>query len=135
MNGYILTSDYVEERATLVGIGERVAAYAAFALRAALILLAFRFVLKLLGASAVAPATSLIYAITNTLLHPLGGQAGISLAGSVVEWQTLGAIALYAVLGAIVLASLRFASRSFTKLLDEPAQMPYTPTLTRTLMN
>lgn len=128
-------SDHVEGRSTLTDIGERVAAYAAFALRAALILLAFRFVLKLIGASAVAPATSLIYAMTNTLLHPLGGQASTSLAEGVVEWQTLGAIALYAVLGAIVLASIRFASRSFTKFVVAPAQMPYTRTLTRTLMN
>ncbi len=60
------------------------------------ILLAFRFVLKLLGANAAAGFTSFIYGITYILAAPFLSVFRIStVAGSVFEWTTLLAMFVY----------------------------------------
>lgn len=61
------------------------------------ILLAFRFVLKLLGANAAAGFTSLIYGITYVFTAPFLSVFRITkvVAGSVFEWTTLLAMFVY----------------------------------------
>ena len=59
-------------------------------------LLAFRFVLKLLGANPVAGFTSLIYGITQLFVAPFINVFKISrVDGSVFEWTTLLAMLVY----------------------------------------
>lgn len=60
------------------------------------ILLAFRFVLKLLGANAEAGFTSLIYGVTYIFTAPFLSVFSVSkVAGSVFEWTTLLAMFVY----------------------------------------
>ena len=62
------------------------------------ILLAFRFVLKLTGANPEAGFTSFIYGVTYVFAAPFLNVFRISqIAGSVFEWTTLLAMAVYAV--------------------------------------
>ena len=63
------------------------------------VLLAFRFVLKLLGANATAGFTSFIYGATYIFAAPFNKVFGISqVAGSIFEWTTLLAMFVYWVL-------------------------------------
>lgn len=63
------------------------------------VLLAFRFVLKLLGANPDAGFTSFIYGVTYIFAAPFLNVFGISqVAGSVFEWTTLLAMFVYWVL-------------------------------------
>lgn len=63
------------------------------------ILLAFRFVLKLLGANPEAGFSSFIYGVTYVLAAPFLSVFRIThVAGSVVEWTTLLAMLVYWVL-------------------------------------
>lgn len=60
------------------------------------VLLAFRFVLKLLGANAGAGFTALIYNVTYTLAAPFLNVFGITqVVGNVFEWTTLLAMFVY----------------------------------------
>ncbi len=60
------------------------------------VLLAFRFVLKLLGANPEAGFTSFIYGITYIFAAPFLNVFGITrVAGSVFEWTTLLAMFVY----------------------------------------
>lgn len=60
------------------------------------VLLAFRFVLKLLGANPVAGFSSFIYGITYIFTAPFLSVFGISkVAGSIFEWTTLLAMFVY----------------------------------------
>jgi hypothetical protein len=60
------------------------------------VLLAFRFVLKLLGANAAAGFTSFIYAITYPFVAPfLSVFRQTSVAGATFEWTTLLAMLVY----------------------------------------
>ncbi len=64
------------------------------------VLLAFRFVLKLLGANPAAGFSSFIYGITYLFAAPFLNVFGISqVAGSVLEWTTLLAMFVYLVIG------------------------------------
>ena len=64
------------------------------------ILLAFRFVLKLTGANAAAGFTSFIYGTTAIFTAPFRAVfPTTAVSGSVFEWTTLLAIAVYALLG------------------------------------
>ncbi len=64
------------------------------------VLLAFRFVLKLLGANAAAGFTNLIYDVTYILAAPFLNVFGVSrIEGSVFEWTTLLAMAVYGLIG------------------------------------
>lgn len=59
-------------------------------------LLAFRFVLKLLGANSAAGFTSFIYSITQPLAAPFLNVFRITrVEGSALEWTTLLAMAVY----------------------------------------
>jgi hypothetical protein len=60
------------------------------------ILLAFRFILKLLGANAAAGFTSLIYSATHIFTAPFLTVFGMTkAAGSIFEWTTLMAMLVY----------------------------------------
>lgn len=59
-------------------------------------LLAFRFILKLLGAQATAGFTSFIYGITRPFVAPFMNVFGITpVVGNVLEWTTLLAMLVY----------------------------------------
>ncbi len=73
------------------------------------VLLAFRILLKLLGANPFSGFTSFIYAISNPFAIPFAGILGTTVAsGMILEWSTLIAMAVYAVVayGAISLFQL-----------------------------
>ena|SRR3989344_945948 len=60
------------------------------------VLLAFRIILKALGANPSTGFTSLIYAITEPLAAPFRGIFGVSVMGnSMIEWSTLIAAIVY----------------------------------------
>jgi len=60
------------------------------------VLLAFRFVLRLLGANPNSGFTSLIYGISGPFALPFRGVVGASdLGSSVMEWSTLIAMVVY----------------------------------------
>jgi uncharacterized protein YggT (Ycf19 family) len=61
------------------------------------ILLALRFVLRLLGASAASGFANAIYNITAPLINPFRGiVANATSAGVTIEWTTIIAMAVYA---------------------------------------
>lgn len=63
------------------------------------VLLAFRLVLKLLGANAAAGFTAFIYGVTHVLAAPFISVFGSTrVAGSIFEWTTLLAMFVYLVL-------------------------------------
>ena len=60
------------------------------------VLLAFRIILKALGANPNAGFTSLIYSLTNPLTSPFSGILGASSAGTfLIEWSTILAAFVY----------------------------------------
>jgi len=60
------------------------------------VLLAFRFILKLLGANPAAGFTSFIYSVTHIFAVPFLSVFGISkVSGSVFEWTTILAMFVY----------------------------------------
>lgn len=62
------------------------------------VLLAFRVVLKLLGANAFSGFTNFIYAVSGPFALPFAGILGTTVSSdSVFEWSTLIAMAVYAV--------------------------------------
>lgn len=64
------------------------------------VLLAFRFVLKLLAANAAAGFTNLIYTITYPLALPFLSVFGTGrIEGSVFEWTTILAMFVYGLIG------------------------------------
>lgn len=63
------------------------------------VLLAFRVVLKLLGASTQSGFTNLIYAISNPFALPFAGILGVTgVSRMIFEWSTIIAMAVYFVL-------------------------------------
>ncbi|HAO64750.1 TPA: YggT family protein [Candidatus Taylorbacteria bacterium] len=76
------------------------------------VLLAFRFVLKLLGANPMAGFTSFIYNSTYIFAAPfLSVFRGTQVAGSVLEWTTLLAMFVYWVI-AVGIIKLFFMSKT-----------------------
>lgn len=62
------------------------------------VLLAFRVVLKLLGASTTSGFTSFIYALSSPFATPFAGIFRTNgLSGMIFEWSTLVAMAVYAI--------------------------------------
>jgi hypothetical protein len=62
------------------------------------VLLAFRIVLKFLGASTASGFTSFIYALSNPLALPFAGIFNVTqVSNSVFEWSTLIAMLVYAI--------------------------------------
>lgn len=60
------------------------------------VLLAFRVILKALGANPFIGFTSFIYSITDPLVGPFQGILGVSVTGnSAIEWSTLIAATVY----------------------------------------
>jgi hypothetical protein len=75
-------------------------------------LLAFRFVLKLLGANAAAGFTSFVYGITQPFAAPFLNVFKISrVEGSVFEWTTLLAMLVYWLI-AMAIVKLFFMSKT-----------------------
>lgn len=73
------------------------------------VLLAFRFVLKLLGASTASGFVTFMYNVSRPLAAPFYGIFGVNVAGvSVFEWTTLVAMVVYALIawGLVKLFSL-----------------------------
>lgn len=63
------------------------------------VLLAFRVILKLFGANSASTFVSFIYALSRVFAQPFAGIFGITASsGMVLEWSTLIAMAVYAVL-------------------------------------
>ena len=63
------------------------------------VLLAFRFVLKALGANPASGFTNLIYTLSNPLALPFRGIFPTSAAeGAIVEWSTLVACVVYTII-------------------------------------
>lgn len=63
------------------------------------VVLAFRIVLKLLGANTQSGFTSLIYGISSPLASPFAGILAITgISDMVLEWSTLIAMAVYAII-------------------------------------
>ena len=63
------------------------------------VVLAFRILLKLLGANAYSGFTSFIYAISNPFALPFAGVLGVTgVSEMILEWSTLIAMAVYAIL-------------------------------------
>lgn len=68
------------------------------------IILALRFILRLLGANPASGFTQFVYDISAPLMAPFVGIFGSSVTeGSVVEWSVLVAMAVYALISYIVL--------------------------------
>lgn len=60
------------------------------------VLLAFRFVLKLLGANPAAGFSSFVYSLSYPFTLPFSSVFGVSqVAGSIFEWTTVLAMAVY----------------------------------------
>jgi hypothetical protein len=69
------------------------------------VLLAFRILLKLLGASTTSGFTSFIYALSNPLALPFAGIFNITeVSGSIFEWSTLIAMMVYAIIAYGIIA-------------------------------
>jgi len=63
------------------------------------VMLAFRIVLKLLGANTSSGFTSFIYAVSNPFALPFAGILGVTgISSMVLEWSTMIAMIVYAVL-------------------------------------
>jgi uncharacterized protein YggT (Ycf19 family) len=63
------------------------------------VLLAFRFFLRLLAANPASPFVQFIYALTQPLVYPFTGIfPPIASQGSVLEWATLLAMVVYAII-------------------------------------
>jgi len=72
------------------------------------VILAFRVLLKLLGANIGSGFTSLIYAISNPFALPFAGILGISgIEDMVFEWSTLIAMIVYAVVAYGIVALMQ----------------------------
>ncbi len=73
-------------------------------------LLVIRFILKLLGANAASGFVSGIYAVTEPLMAPFRGIfATPSAQGSVLEWSTIIAMIIYALVAYGIVQLLRIA--------------------------
>ena len=63
------------------------------------VILAFRVVLKLLGASTFSGFTNFIYAMSSPFALPFAGILGVTgVSGMVLEWSTLIAMVVYAII-------------------------------------
>ncbi|MGH7245323.1 MAG: YggT family protein [Candidatus Levyibacteriota bacterium] len=72
------------------------------------ILLAFRFCLKILGANAFNGFTAFIYGLSEPFARPFYGIVSPTITGSnVVEWSTLIAMAVYAVIAYLLIRFLQ----------------------------
>lgn len=61
------------------------------------VVLAFRVLLKLLGANAESGFTNFIYAVSNPFALPFAGILGVTGSVMILEWSTLVAMAVYAI--------------------------------------
>lgn len=69
------------------------------------VLLAFRVVLKFIGANAYSGFTSLIYSVSSPFALPFSGILGTTVSSNLVfEWSTLIAMVVYAVVAYAVVA-------------------------------
>jgi hypothetical protein len=74
------------------------------------ILLALRFVLRLLSANSVNAFTNFIYSVTAPLIAPFRGIfPTTSASGAIVEWTTVVAMILYALIAYAIVRLIDFA--------------------------
>ena len=93
MNGYNVPNQPSTKDTTVIFKATRIVWYIFYVLEA---LLAFRFVLKLLGANAGAGFTEFIYTLSSVPLAPFRFVFNNnSVGGSIIEWSTLLAMAVY----------------------------------------
>jgi hypothetical protein len=84
------------------------------------VVLAFRVVLKLLGASSESAFTNFIYAVSNPFALPFAGILGITGgAVSFIEWSTLIAMAVYAVVAYGVIALFQLVKPTSPQEVDQ----------------
>ncbi|OGG34767.1 hypothetical protein A2363_03230 [Candidatus Gottesmanbacteria bacterium RIFOXYB1_FULL_47_11] len=82
--------------------------------------LAFRVVLKLLGASSESAFTNFIYAVSNPFALPFAGILGITGgAVSFIEWSTLIAMAVYAVVAYGIIALFQLVKPTSPQEVDQ----------------
>jgi len=73
------------------------------------VVLAFRILLKLVGANAFSGFTDFIYSVSAPFAQPFAGILGItSSSSSIFEWSTFIAMAVYAVVAYGIVALLKF---------------------------
>ena len=99
---------HTEVRRPLESVISRVVFYVFGAIE---ILLAVRFVLKLLGANAAAGFVAFIYSLSGVFMVPFDAILKTTKAsGSVLEWSALAAIAVYALVAWGIVALIRAVS-------------------------
>lgn len=82
-----------------------------FAFGAVEVLLAVRFVLKLLGANAGAGFVQLVHGVSDVFMSPFNAILGVTkAAGATFEWSSLVAIAVYALVAWGIVALVRAVS-------------------------
>lgn len=84
------------------------------------VLLAFRILLKLLGANPYSGFVNFIYAVSNPFALPFAGILGITATSDVVlEWSTLVAMAVYAVVAYGVVALFQLVKPTNPEEVDQ----------------
>lgn len=84
------------------------------------VVLAFRVLLKLLGANPQSGFTGLIYGISNPFAMPFAGILGISgFSDMVFEWSTLIAMAVYAVIAYGIVALFQIVKPTSPEEVDQ----------------
>lgn len=89
------------------------------------VLLAFRVLLKLIGANALSGFVHFIYTLSNPFALPFAGILGISVAsGMVLEWSTLIAMAVYAIVAYGIVSLLQLIKPTTPKEVERTVDNP-----------
>jgi hypothetical protein len=84
------------------------------------VILAFRILLKLLGANTQSGFTSLIYSVSNPFALPFAGILGITgVSNMVLEWSTLIAMAVYAIVAYGIVAFFQLVKPTNTEEVEQ----------------
>lgn len=85
------------------------------------ILLTFRLVLKMLGANISSPFVSLLYLGTDPLALPFSGIFGVNInqQGAALEWSTLVAMAVYALIAYAITQLMQLMKPTTPKEVEE----------------
>lgn len=83
------------------------------------VVLALRVILKLLGANAESGFTNLIYSVSNPLALPFAGILGITGSVMILEWSTLIAMAVYAIVAYGIVALFQLVKPTNPQEVDE----------------
>lgn len=84
------------------------------------VILAFRILLKLLGANSYSGFVDFIYAISNPFALPFAGILGVTASsGMVLEWSTLIAMAVYAIVAYGIVALFQLVKPTNPEEVDQ----------------